>query len=337
MICQRCLICKVAFSLTVSAGWFVLSVLVHAQQPKIIRLGYLANQLPSQAPVSTNSFRQGMQELGYVEGKTVVFEWRSADGKPERYPALAAELVELRVDVIVAAGGTPGMLAAKQATSTIPIVFTGGSDLVALGVIASHSRPGGNVTGVSLGGPELYGKRLELLKQTVPRLSRVGYLRNPDNPAARFTSEEIIKASRALAINIETFDVRSANEIKTAFTFAKRAQVSGLVVAQTAPFSSGSTGQTAVVNLARTHRLPAIYAESNWPTLGGLMSYSTDTVHVYKRTAVLVDKIIKGAKPADLPVEQPTKFELVINLKTAKQIGLTIPPNVLARADRVIR
>jgi len=183
--------------LALGAGWFALSVLVHAQQPKIIRIGYLANQSPSQAPVSTNAFRQGMQELGYVEGKTVAFDWRSAEGKPERYSKLAAELVELKVDIIVAAGGTPGMLAAKQATSTIPIVFTGGSDLVALGVVASHSRPGGNVTGVSLGGPELYGKRLELLKETLPGLSRVGYLRNPDNPAARFTTEEIIKAGRA--------------------------------------------------------------------------------------------------------------------------------------------
>jgi putative tryptophan/tyrosine transport system substrate-binding protein len=305
-----------------------------AQPKQVPRIGYLSTQFASRVPASTNAFRQGLGELGYVEGKNIAIEYRWAEGKNDRLPELAAELVRLKVDVIVAAGGTPGMLAAKNATSAIPIVFTGGSDVVALGLVASLVRPGGNITGVSLGGPELYGKRLELLKETVPGLSRVGYLRNSDNPASRLTEEEITAAARALGLQIQTLEVRNTNDLDVAFGAATRAQAGGLIVAQTAPINSELKR---VVNLAAKSRLPAIYADKNWPDVGGLMSYSTNTVDVYRRAAGYVDKILKGAKPADLPVEQPMKFEFVINLKTAKQIGLTIPPNVLARADRVIR
>ena len=309
--------------------------LAEAQQPKQIpRVGYLSTQFASRVPASTNAFRQGLGELGYVEGKNIAIEYRWAEGKIERLPDLAAELVRLKVDVIVA-GNTPGIQAAKNATRAIPIVFAGlGTDPVEIGFVASLARPGGNITGVGAGGPELYGKRLELLKETVPGLARVAYLRNPDNPASRLTQEEIRAAARVLGLQIQTLEVRKANELDAAFQAATRAQAGGLIVAQTPPINSELKR---VVNLAAKSRLPAIYANTNWADAGGLMSYSTDTTDVYRRAATYVDKILKGAKPADLPVEQPMKFEFVINLKTAKQIGLTIPPNVLARADRVIR
>jgi len=314
--------------------FLALCICADAQQSKKIpRIGYLSGQSASRVPASANAFRQGLGELGYIEGKNIAIEYRWAEGKNDRLPELAAELVRLRVEVIVA-GGTPGTLAAKNATSAIPIVFTGGSDVVALGLVASLARPGGNITGVSLGGPELYGKRLELLKETVSGLSRVGYLRNPDNPASRLTQEEIVAAARALGLQIQTLEVRSANEIDAAFEAAKRAQAGGLIVAQTPPINSDIKR---VVSLATKSRLPAIYADKNWPDAGGLMSYSTDSADVYRRAAVYVDKILKGTKPADLPVEQPMKFEFIINLKKAKQIGLTIPPNVLVRADKVIK
>ena len=243
--------------------------------------------------------------------------------------------MRLKVDVIVAFGGTPAILAGKNATNSIPIIFSGlGTDPVGLGFVASLARPGGNITGVGSGGPELYGKRLELLKETVPRLSRVAYLRNPDNPASRLTQEEIFTAARALELQIQTLEVRNANELDAAFEAAKRAQAGGLIVAQTPPVNSDVKR---VVSLATKSRLPAVYADKNWPDVGGLMSYSTDSADIYRRAAVHVDKILKGTKAADLPVEQPRKFELVINLKAAKQIGLTIPPNVLVRADRAIK
>jgi ABC-type uncharacterized transport system substrate-binding protein len=308
---------------------------VDAQEPtKMPQIGFLSAQPAARIANSTNAFRRGLGELGYMEGKNIAIEYRWAEGKIERLPELAADLVRLRVDVIVA-GGTPGIRAAKNATSTIPIVFAGlGTDPVEIGFVASLARPGGNVTGVGAGGPELYGKRLELLKEAIPGLSYAGYLRNPDNPASVLTEKEIHAAARALKLQIQTLEVRNANDFDAAFQAATRARVGGLIVAQTPPINSELKR---VINLAAKGRLPAIYADKYWPDAGGLMSYSTNTVDVYRRVAGYVDKILKGTKPADLPVEQPMKFEFVINLKTAKQIGLAIPPNVLARADQVIR
>ena len=305
------------------------------QTGKPPRIGFLSSQSASPFAEFTNAFRQGLGELGHIEGKNIAIEYRWAEGINNRLPDLAAELVRLRVDVIVAAGGTPAILAAKNATSSIPIVFTGlGTDPVALGFVASLARPGGNITGVGSGGPELYGKRLELLKEAVPRLFRAGLLRNPDNPASRLTLEEIRAAARALGLQIQTLEVRKANELDAAFEAATRVKTGGLIVAQTPPINNEIKR---VVNLAAKRRLPAIYANRTWPDAGGLMSYSTNSSGVWRRTATYVDKILKGAKPADLPVEQPKKFEFIINLKTAKQIGLRIPPSVLARADRVIK
>jgi putative ABC transport system substrate-binding protein len=324
------------FAVLVGAMLFALCTSAEAQQAKKIPLiGFLSAQPASQIAHSrTNAFRQGLKDLGYFEGKNITIEYRWAEGKIERLPNLAAELVHLGVDVIVV-GDTPTIRAAKNATGAIPIVFSGlGTDPVEMGFVASLARPGGNITGVGTGGPELYGKRLELLKEAVPGLARVGYLRNPDNPASRLTQEAISAAARALGLQIQTFEVRKANDLDVAFQAATRAQAGGLIVAQTPPIT-GELGR--VVNLAAKSRLPAIYANTNWADSGGLMSYSTDTTEVSRRAATFVDKILKGMKPADIPVEQPMKFEFVINLKAAKQVGLTIPPNVLARADKVIR
>jgi putative tryptophan/tyrosine transport system substrate-binding protein len=307
---------------------FALSFDVKAQQPaKIPRIVFLSGQSASQTADSMKALLRGLGDLGYIEGKNIAIEYRWAEGKIERFPDFAAELVRLRVDVVVAAGGSPAIRVAKNATNAIPIVFVGlGTDPVA--------RPGGNITGVGSGGPELYGKRLELLKEAVPKLARVAYLRNPDNPATRLTEEEIRTSARALGLQIRAIDVHNANDLDSAFETATRAQATGLIVAQTPPMSSEVKR---VVNLAAKSRLPAIYADTNWSDAGGLMSYSTDSRDVYRRAATYIDKILKGTKAADLPVEQPMKFEFVINLKTAKQIGLTIPPNVLVRADRVIK
>jgi putative ABC transport system substrate-binding protein len=325
-----------ALSILVAVILLAVAVQVEAQQPaKIPRIGFLSGQSASQTADSMKALLRGLGDLGYIEGKNIAIEYRWAEGKIERLPDFAAEVVRLRVDVVVAAGGSPAIRAAKNATNAIPIVFAGlGTDPVEMGFVASLARPGGNITGVGSGGPELYGKRLELLKGAVPKLARVAYLRNPDNPATRLTQEEIRTSARALGLQIRAIDVHNANDLDSAFETATRARATGLIVAQTPPMSSEVKR---VVNLAAKSRLPAIYADTNWSDAGGLMSYSTDSRDVYRRAATYIDKILKGTKAADLPVEQPMKFELVINLKTAKQIGLTIPPNVLARADKVIK
>ena len=247
---------------------------------------------------------------------------------------LHGELVRLNVNVIMCAGSTQGILAAKNATTEIPIVFAGSTDPVALELVASFSRPGGNITGLTLGGPELYGKRLELLMETVPRISRVAILLNPDNPAATLTLRETEVAAKALGVHIQSLEVRSRNDIEGAFEVVTRVQAGALIVGQYPP---ATTNQKRVVDLAAKNRLPTIYGEGEWANVGGLMSYGPSYPDLWRRAATYVDKILKGAKPADLPVEQPTKFEFIVNLKAAKQIGLTIPPNVLARADKVIR
>ena len=307
-----------------------------AQQfSKVPKIGLLGAQSASQSSERLAAFRLGLAEHGYIVGQNIIVEERWADGHFDRLDKLVEDLVRLNVDVVLAIGGTPSIRAAKNATSTIPIVFAGlGSDPVELGLVKSFARPGGNVTGVGSGGPELYEKRLELLKETVPTLSLVAYLRNPDNPAARLTEAAIRGSARLLRVQLLPLDVRSPSDLGSAFENATRSKASGLIAAASPPIT---TQVKQVVDLALQHRMPAMFPDPNFPPAGGLMSYSGSSNDVYRRAANRVDRILKGANPAELPVEQPTKFELVINLKTAKQIGLTIPPNVLARADRVIK
>jgi putative ABC transport system substrate-binding protein len=281
----------------------------------------------------TEAFRQGLRELGYVEGKNIVIEYRYAEEKLDRLPALAAELVRLKVDVIVS-GGPGATRPAKEATNTIPVVMTFDNDPVANGFVASLARPGGNITGLSTLAPEISGKQLELLKEIVPKLSRVAVLGSSTNPGNAHTLKETELAAGALAVKLQYLDVQKPRDIETAFRAAGKGRAEAVVVLGNPVLASQ---RTQFANLAVKTRLPAIYWRSDIVESGGLMSYGVSFSDLDRRAATYVDKILKGAKPADLPVEQPTKFELVINLKAAKQIGLTIPPNVLARADRVIR
>ncbi|MBM2803131.1 MAG: transporter substrate-binding protein [Deltaproteobacteria bacterium] len=315
--------------------FFVVNVSVaQAQQStKIPRIGYLANVSPSVNAARTEAFRQGLRELGYVEGKNIVIEWRSSEGKADRLPGLAAELVRLKVDVIVTAGGG-STRAAKKATVTIPIVMTYDNDPVGNGFVASLARPGGNITGLSTLSPEISGKQLELLKEIVPRLSRVAVFGTSTNPGNAQSLKEIELAAGAFKVQLQYLDVLDPKDIATAFRAASKGRADAVLV-----LTSGSINsqRTQVIDLAVKSRLPAIYFWSDFVEAGGLMSYATSITDLDRRAATYVDKILKGRTPADLPVEQPMKFEFVINLKAAKQIGLTIPPNVLVRADRVIR
>ena len=310
------------------------AIMAEAQQTgKVPRIAYL-----TVAPLSANvarveAFRQGLRELGYVEGKNIVIEWRSGEGKLESEGELVAEAVRLKVDVIVTSGPTMTR-AAKQATVTIPIVMTFDSDPVGSGFIASLARPGGNITGLSALSPELSGKQLELLKEIIPKLSRVAILGNSNEPANPKTLKEIELAAGALGVQVQPLDALGPKDIETALRAATKARVDALVVLASPVLNDQ---RAKVANLALKSRLPAIYFRQEFVEAGGLMSYGTSFTDLSRRAAVYVDKIFKGTKPADLPVEQPTKFELVINLKTAKQVGLTIPPNVLTRADRVIK
>jgi len=310
------------------------AVIAEAQQPKKIpRIGYLAATSLSANAVLIEAFRQGLRELGYAEGKNIVIEWRSAEGKLDRLPAFAAELVHLKVDVIVTAGQS-STRPANEATRTIPIVMAQNPDPVGAGFIASLARPGGNITGLSSLTPEISGKRLELLKETVPRLSRVVVLGTSTTPSNAQALRETELAAGALTVKLQYLDVRGSKDIETAFRAASKERAEAVLVLG-GPVLSSQRAQ--VVELAGNSHLPAIYGQPETVEAGGLMSYSVSYTDLYRRAATYVDKILKGAKPADLPVEQPMKFELVINLKAAKQIGLTIAPNVLARADRVIK
>ena len=305
-----------------------------AQQPtKIPRIGFLAATSLSTNPARIEAFRQGLRELGYVEGKNIVIEWRFAEGKADRLAGFAAELVRLKVDVIVS-GGSTATRAAKEATSTIPIVMAQDNDPVGNGFVTSLARPGGNVTGLAALRSELSGKRLELLKEIVPKLSRVAVLGSSTNPGNAQSLKEVELAARAIGVQLQYVDVRGPKDIETAFKEASKGRADAVLVLAGPVFNSP---RSQVVDLAAKSRLPAIYDRRDFGEAGGLMSYGTNVVDLDHRAATYVDKIFKGAKPADLPVEQPKKFELIINLKAAKQIGLTIPPNVLARADRVIR
>ena len=311
----------------------VLGVTAEAQQPKKVpRIGYLAASSATDT-ARIDAFRRGLRELGYEEGKNIVIEHRYADGHRDRLPALAAELVRLKVDVIVTTGPTVTR-AVKEATVTIPIVMTSDNDPVGNGFVASLARPGGNVTGLSNLARELSGKRLELLKEIVPRLSRVAVLGTSTSPGNAQNLKEMELAAGALAVKLQYLDVLAPKDIETAFGAVRKGRTEAIHVLDSPVFGPQ---RTQIVGLAVKSGLPAIYHRSVFVEAGGLMSYGVIFTDMDRRAATYVDKILKGAKPADLPVEQPTKFEFVINLKAAKQIGLTIPPNVLARADQVIR
>jgi putative ABC transport system substrate-binding protein len=304
------------------------------QAGQAARIGYLAANLTVSLHM-TEAFRQGLRDLGYVDGRSVVIEYRDAEGKYDRLPARAAELVALKVDVIVAAD-TPAALAAKQATRTLPIVFIGAGDPVTIGLVTSLARPGGNVTGLSLLAPELVGKRLELLKQAVPGVGRVAALWQPGFVGER-TEKDMLKevevAARALGVRLQFVGARGPADFDRAFSDMTRARADALTVLGSAMFANE---RRRVVDLAAKNRLPGVYGFREYVDAGGLMAYGPNVADLFQRAATYADKILKGAKPGDLPVEQPTKFELVLNLKTAKALGLTIPQSVLVRADQVI-
>jgi putative ABC transport system substrate-binding protein len=320
--------------LMLGAVLFALSFPAHAQQPaKVSRIGVLNATSAASMASRMELFLQGLSDLGYIEGQNIVVEYRWADGKLNRLPEFAAELVRLNVAIIVAGGGQ-SIRAAKNATKTIPIVMTQVVDPMEF--VASLAKPGGNITGLSAQQAELGGKRLELLKEMVPRLSRVAVLGTPSNIVGP-EMKETKAAGQAMSLELQPVEMaRSAgsNDLEKAFSAISKGRANGLMGLSSPEFSFN---RRRIAELAIKHRLPSTYRDSEFPDAGGLMSYGAQYADLYRRAAIYVDKILKGAKPADLPVEQPMKFELVINLKTAKQIGLTIPPNVLARADRVIQ
>jgi putative ABC transport system substrate-binding protein len=324
---------KKVVGLAICAVLLTLSFLAEAQQPRVPRVGYIFATTSSEGPDLLKAVREGLRELGYVEGRTIALEVRWAEGRYERLPALAAELVHLKVDVLVVAA-TPGALAAKNATRTIPVVMVAVGDPVGSGLVASLARPGGNLTGLSLLNPELHGKRLELMKDVLPRLSRVATLTNPGNQVHAEFWKETQAAAQALALQLQRVEVRGPEDFAGAFAAAVGGHA-GAIIAFDDTLTLGYSAQ--IVALAAKNRLPVIYGFREFPEVGGLMSYGANRRGLYRRSAVFVDKILKGSKPADLPVEQPTKFEFIINLKTAKQIGITIPQSVLYRADKVIK
>jgi len=328
---------RVALTVTLGLTLLAAPLGAEAQQPaKVARIGYLAANLASN-PHLREAFLQGLRDLGYVEGRNVVIEYRDAEGTRARLPALAAELVALKVDVIFVGGGTRVALAAMQATKTIPIVFVGVGDPVTSGLITNLARPSVNVTGLSGLGPELVGKRLEQLMQAVPGVSRVAVLRLPGALPER-TEKEMLTgaevAARALGVRLQFVEARGLADFDRAFSDMTRARGGALTVL---PSNMFLREHRRLVDLAAKNRLPAVYPSREFVDAGGLMSYGANLADLFRRAATYVDKILKGAKPADLPVEQPTKFELVINLKTAKALGLTIPQSVLGRADEVIQ
>ena len=317
----------------VTATIFAFCFSALAQNPKSTpRIGHLI--ATSDSPGRINAFRQGLRDLGYIEGKNIIIEWRHGEAKLDRLPALAAELVRLNVDVIVSAG-PPDTRAAKQATDKIPIVMTQDADPVGSGFVASLARPGGNITGLSTLAPELSGKRLELLKEIVPRLSRLAVFGTSTQPGNALSLKEVELVAKSFKVGIQYLDVLSGKDIEGAFQVATKGRNDAILMLIPGRVAAGY--QTAIAELAVKNRLPAMYHRADFVEAGGLMTYGVNIEDLDRRAATYVDKILKGAKPADLPVEQPKKFELVIYLKSAKQIGLAIPPHVLARADRVIR
>jgi putative ABC transport system substrate-binding protein len=332
---------KKIFCVALGAMLFAHCFLASAQQPgKIPRIAMLLSSTPSLNAPQNEAFRQALRDLGYVEGKTISIEYRFAEGKFDRLPDLAAELVRLKVDIIVVGGGRP-TAAAKQATTTIPIVVGSAGDLVGSGLVASLAKPGGNITGSTLSSADVSGKRLELLREVVPRATRVAVLWHPnpgDRSGGMTTDWDEVKetetAARQLGVKVQPVEVRDPNEFENAYAAMNKQQAKAVI------FIRGAFTifhRKRLVELALKHRLPSMCEAAQWVSDGCLMSYGPDELYPWRRAATYVDKILKGAKPVDLPVEQPKKFELVISLKTAKQIGLTIPPNVLVRADRVIK
>jgi putative ABC transport system substrate-binding protein len=319
------LLCAMLFALCFSA---------EAQQPATVhRIGFLGGSSASAYASFVEAFQQGMRVLGYVEGKSFVIEHRYGDGKLERLPELSSELIRLGVDVIVVSGAR-AISQVKSVTTTIPVVMTTIEDPVAMGIVDSLARPGGNITGLTNLAPELSGKRLELLKEALPKASRVAVMWPPEATGAVVAFKETEVAARALGVRLQSLEVRSQKDFDNAFRAAKTERAGALIVLQSALTNAH---RKPIMDLALKNRLPTMCTQKEYVEAGGLMSYGVDTRDLYRRAAGYVDKILKGTKPADLPVEQAMKFELFINLKTAKQIGLTIPPNLLVRADRVIR
>jgi putative tryptophan/tyrosine transport system substrate-binding protein len=319
-------------SLVVAVSMLAAPLGVEAQSPtKVYRLGFLGAASASADPTRVEALRAGLRDLGYVEGKNIVIEYRWAEGNYDRLRVLAAELVRLKVDVLVTAG-TPAISTAKQTTTTVPIVMAGSGDAVATGLVASLARPGGNVTGLTDAVPELMAKWLELLKEAVPRTERVAVLLNPDNPADVRSRKTTETAARSLNIELHRFEVRRLSEVEDAFAAMAKSRVDALLLTTDSLFN---VNVRAIAGLAVKRRLPAA-GSKDFAEAGGVIGYGVAFSDNYRRAASFVDKILRDAKPADLPVEQPTKFEMVINLKTARALGLTIPPAVLVRADRVI-
>jgi len=302
-----------------------------AQRPgNVPKIGWLASG--SSAPTLNDAFRQGLRDLGYVEGKNIVIEYRYAE-RFDRLPSLATELVHLKVDVIFASGGAQPALAAKNATTTIPVVMSNVGDPVAFGLVASLARPGGNVTGLSIVALELDGKRLELLKESFPEVSRVAVLWSPTNPGSVINKRQMEAPAQSLGIQLQSVEIRTPSDLEQAFSTMKRERAEAAITINS-PVVINQLKR--IVDLTAKNRLPAMHSERRWVESGGLMSYGPNYADLYRRAATYVDKILKGAKPANLPIEQPSKFELIINLKTAKALGLTLPPSLLLRADQVI-
>jgi len=306
---------------------------VDAQSAKVPRVGFQTDAPAAAVATRIEAFRQGLRELGYIEGKNIIVEWRSSEGKIEHRGDLAAELVRLKVDVIVSAGPTVTRVL-KETTSTIPIVMGQDTDPIGSGFAASLSKPGGNITGLAALAPEMSGKQLELLREIVPKLSRVAIIGNSTNPGDAQALRETVLAAGAYEIYLRYLDVLDAKNIEAAFQTVAKGRADGLLVLGNPILN---THRKQIADLALKYRLPATYARPEFIEAGGLVYYGTSYNDLFRRAATFVDKILKGAKPGDLPIEQPTKFDLIVNLKAAKQIGLTIPPKVLARADRVIR
>jgi len=329
---------KKVFCLTFCGLFLSVSFPAHAEQPKkVFRIGYLSPLDQSRESIRADVIRHALRELSYIEGQSIATEYRYAEGKRDRFPELAAELVRLKVDVIVAAGGEPLIRSAMNTTKTIPIVMTGsGPDPVEAGLIESLARPGGNVTGLTYLSTELGGKRLELLKEAIATITRVAVLYDPATPGtAREVKEDLPAAARALGLTVRSWEVRDAVALEKVLAALSKERPDGIYVPLTGALMRANGKRSA--DFALKSRLPSLYGDKEGMNAGGLMYYGADVADIHRRVATYVDKILKGAKPADLPVEQPTKFELVINLKTAKQLGLTIPPQLLARADRVIK
>jgi putative tryptophan/tyrosine transport system substrate-binding protein len=323
-------------SILVAVVLLALGVIAEAQQPKkVSRIGYLVSSDSITESSRSEGIRQALRDLGYVEGKNIAFEYRYAEGKLDRFPELAAELVRLKVDVIVVTGGNTLIRAAKNATKTIPIVMVGSApDPVEAGFVESLARPGGNVTGLALLVNELAGKRLELLKEAVPKLARVAVLHDPTLPPNLLELKGVQAAAPALGLTIQPWEVRGMDDFDKVFAVQNKQRPDGVYVIAGRLVTSN---RKQIVGFTLKSRLPSVYPQREYIDAGGLIYYGANIADSYRRVGYFVDRILKGAKPADLPVEQPTKFELVINLKAAKQIGLTIPPNVLARADKIIK